>query len=104
MSLYPTWRPVLRSSLLSYMKGIALLLVFPLLLMGDSAGAETLSHGRFKRVEIYLPRGQVKHFAFLLSGDGGWSSGLASIAKRLANEGTLVAGIDTPQLYTNLEE
>ncbi|HXR93479.1 MAG TPA: AcvB/VirJ family lysyl-phosphatidylglycerol hydrolase, partial [Steroidobacteraceae bacterium] len=72
--------------------------------MGDSAGAETISHGRFKRVAIYLPRGQVRHFAFLLSGDGGWGSGLASIARRLANQGTLVAGIDTPQLYTNLEE
>jgi len=83
---------------------LALLLILPLLLMGDSAGAETVSHGRFKRVEIYLPRGQVRHFAFLLSGDGGWGSGLATIAKRLASEGTLVAGIDTPQLYTNLEE
>ncbi len=83
---------------------LALLLFLPLLLMGDSAGAETISHGRFRRVEIYLPHGQVKHFAFLLSGDGGWSTGLASIAKRLASQGTLVAGIDTAQLYTNLEE
>ena len=83
---------------------LALLIVLPLLLMGDSAGAETINHGRFKRVEIYLPHGQVKHFAFLLSGDGGWSTGLASIGRRLASQGTLVAGIDTAQLYTNLQE
>src|SRR5215469_9914066 len=83
---------------------LMLLLILPLLLMGDSAGAETISHGRFKRVEIYLPSGSVQHFAFLMSGDGGWSRHLASISRRLASQGTLVAGIDTAQLYTNLEE
>lgn len=81
-----------------------LLLILPLLLLGDSAGAETLSHGRFRRVAIFLPHGPARHFAFLLSGDGGWNSGLAGIATRLANQGTMVAGIDTAQLYTNLEE
>jgi type IV secretory pathway VirJ component len=83
---------------------LAILLLCPLLLFGDSAGAETVDHGRFRKVAIYLPHGPVRRFAFLLSGDGGWNSGLASIAQRLANQGTLVAGIDTPQLYTNLEE
>jgi type IV secretory pathway VirJ component len=83
---------------------LAILLICPLLLFGDSAGAETVSHGRFRKVQIFLPHGPVTHFAFLLSGDGGWSSGLASIAQRLANQGTMVAGIDTAQLYTNLEE
>jgi type IV secretory pathway VirJ component len=83
---------------------LALLLICPLLLFGDSAGAETVSHGRFRKVAIFLPHGQVRRFAFLLSGDGGWSSGLATIAQRLANQGTMVAGIDTAQLYTSLEE
>ncbi len=83
---------------------LAILLLCPLLLFGDSAGAESVDHGRFRKVAIYLPHGPVRRFAFLLSGDGGWSSGLASIAQRLANQGTMVAGIDTPQLYTSLEE
>ena len=83
---------------------LAILLICPLLLLGDAAGAETVTHGRFRKVAIYLPQGPVRHFAFLLSGDGGWNSGLATIAQRLANQGTMVAGIDTPQLYTNLEE
>ena len=79
--------------------------MLPLLLLGgDSAGAETISHGRFRKVAIFLPHGPVLHVAFLLSGDGGWNSGLAGIATRLANQGTMVAGIDTAQLYTNLEE
>jgi type IV secretory pathway VirJ component len=90
--------PVLRAAALT------LLLVLPLLLLGDSAGAETITHGRFRKVEIFLPVGQVRHFAFLLSGDGGWTSRLSSIARILANQGTMVAGIDTAQLYTNLEE
>ena len=45
-----------------------------------TAGAETLAHGRFKHVEIFRPQGEVKHFALLMSGDGGWSSKLATLA------------------------
>ena len=74
-----------------------------LLLGGDSPGGEMLSHGRFQDVRIYRPPHGVRHFAFFLSGDGGWSSGLGEIAQRLAEEGTLVAGIDTAQLYENLD-
>ena len=69
-----------------------------------SAAAEKLSHGRFKHVEIFRPPGEVKHFALLMSGDGGWSSKLSTIANALAAEGTLVAGIDTAELFDNLEK
>ena len=82
---------------------IAIAAILALLALGDTAGAETLSHGRFKKVVVFRPSLEVRHFAFLLSGDGGWSSGLASIAKMLANQGTMVVGIDTAQLYDNLE-
>src|SRR3989442_230717 len=70
----------------------------------SAAAAETLSHGRFKHVEIFRPQGEVKHFALLMSGDGGWSSKLASIAGTLASDGTLVAGIDTSELFADLEK
>jgi type IV secretory pathway VirJ component len=66
--------------------------------------AETLSHGRFKRVEVFRPQGEVKHFALLMSGDGGWTYRLASIAEELASDGTLVAGVDTAQLFADLEK
>jgi type IV secretory pathway VirJ component len=72
--------------------------------IGRTAGAETLSHGRFKHVEIFRPQGEVKHFALLMSGDGGWSSNLATIAGALASDGTLVAGVDTSELFADLEK
>jgi type IV secretory pathway VirJ component len=65
---------------------------------------EVLAHGRFKHVEIFRPRGEVKHFALLMSGDGGWSSRLARMAGALASDGTLVAGVDTAQLFADLEK
>jgi type IV secretory pathway VirJ component len=69
-----------------------------------TAGAETLAHGRFKHVEIFRPQGEVKHFALLMSGDGGWSSRLGTLAGALASEGTLVAGVDTSELFASLEK
>ena len=71
---------------------------------GSPAQAETLAHGRFKRVEIYRPAGEVKHFALLMSGDGGWNSRLAAIGKALAADGTLVAGVNTAELFADLEK
>ena len=45
---------------------------------------EVLSHGRFKKVEVFRPQGEVKHFALLMSGDGGWTSRLARMAGAFA--------------------
>jgi type IV secretory pathway VirJ component len=82
---------------------IAFALVFTLGIC-RTAGAEMLAHGRFKHVEIFRPQGEVKHFALLMSGDGGWSSKLAKIAGALSSEGTLVAGVDTSELFADLEK
>jgi type IV secretory pathway VirJ component len=65
---------------------------------------EVLAHGRFKHVQIFRPQGEVKHFALLMSGDGGWSSRLARMAGALASDGTLVAGVDTAELFADLEK
>ncbi|MDB6045552.1 MAG: putative AcvB-related protein [Gammaproteobacteria bacterium] len=65
---------------------------------------ETLTHGRFRDVHIYRPKGEVRHFAILLSGDGGWGSTLGSIADSLAATGTLVAGVDVADLFESLEK
>jgi type IV secretory pathway VirJ component len=83
---------------------IGALVVIAFLVIGDAAGAETITHGRFKEAPVFRPRGEVKHFAMLLSGDGGWNSGLTAIANTLAAKGTLVIGIDTERLYKNLEK
>jgi len=82
---------------------LGVIVVVAFLALGDSAGAERITHGRFKDAPVFRPRGAVRHFAFLFSGDGGWSSGLSSIASMLAADGTFVVGIDTEKLYLNLD-
>ncbi len=74
------------------------------LVIGDTAGAETISHGRFRNEPVFRPPGEVRHFAFLMSGDGGWGSNLTSLARMLAADGTMVVGIDTAKLYVNLDK
>ena len=71
---------------------------------GGFSDSETLSHGRFQSVHVYKPKSEVQHFALFLSGDGGWSDGLGAIAKSLATQGALVAGIDTAALFEELEK
>lgn len=71
---------------------------------GAFSGGERLSHGRFHDVHVYKPQSEVRHVVLLLSGDGGWDDGLTDIAKSLAAQGTLVAGIDTSDLYEELEK
>jgi type IV secretory pathway VirJ component len=77
-----------------------------LLLSGAAAQAaspETISHGRFNDLPVYKPAGAVKGFALLLSGAAGWDAAARVQAEALAREGTMVAGIDTAKLLTNLE-
>lgn len=68
------------------------------------AQAESLSHGRFKNVQIFHPAGAVKQVALFLSGDGGWDRGMAAMATEAANQGSLVVGIDTRKFFSELEE
>jgi len=56
---------------------------------------ETFQYGRFGTVHMYIPR-QIKHVALFADGDGGWNEGIDDMAQLLANEDTLVAGIDSP--------
>ena len=63
---------------------------------------ERVSHGRFKDVALYRPRGEVKEFVLFLSGDGGWKLGVLNMARALVDEGAMVAGINVPALYKNL--
>ena len=64
---------------------------------------ERLSHGRFKDVTLYRPQGEVKHVVLFLSGDNGWESPVVAMARKLVDQGAMVAGIDTRQLFAALE-
>jgi type IV secretory pathway VirJ component len=68
------------------------------------ARAESLSHGRFRNVQIYHPGGPVKQVALFLSGDGGWDRGMAAMASEAASQGSLVAGIDVRKFFDELED
>ena len=49
---------------------------------------------RFGAVSVYRGAGEPTDFVLFLSGDGGWNLGVVSIARHLAAEGAIVAGID----------
>jgi type IV secretory pathway VirJ component len=67
-------------------------------------GAPThLSHGRFKDLRIYRPAGTPASFVLFLSGDDGWNATADLAARRLAQQGATVAGIDWAQFRATLE-
>lgn len=68
-----------------------------------AAAAQQISHGRFKNVTMYAPRGEVRQFVLMLSGDAGWTGEMVRMAGALSEEGALVAGIDLPQLFADLD-
>ena len=87
--------------------GIALLCILTIVWITRSdwfTGGDVLSHGRFHDVHVYRPKSDIQHFVMFFSGDGGWDDGLADIARSLAAQGTLVAGIDTSDLFQELEK
>ena len=80
----------------------ALAIAGALQLVAGAAGAqEHVSHGRFADVTLYRPAAEVKSFVLFLSGDGGWNQGVEGMARALAAEGALVAGVDVPKFLAS---
>ena len=79
-------------------------LIGGLLLSGPLQAQEKVSHGRFKDVTLYKPKGEVKSFVLFLSGDAGWDKTVTGMAQALVDEGAMVAGISMPQLVGELEK
>jgi type IV secretory pathway VirJ component len=77
--------------------------VLLLLVLGSSAVAETISHGRFEKLSVYRPQGEARQTVLFFSGEHGWTGELEPIAQSLARQGALVAGIDTPAFFRDLE-
>jgi len=65
------------------------------------ADAETLSHGRFRNLQVYQPD-HVRHVALVLSGEAGWDRRMVELAAPLVADGALVVGIDVPQFLATL--
>jgi len=69
----------------------------------DGPTATSLSHGRFKNVQIIKPEGAPKGVTMLFSGDKGWTPADRQLAETLAAQGALVAGIDTAQVFAQFD-
>lgn len=83
---------------------LAALLLTQCALVERAGHPQLISAGPFSSVHIYQPSGPAQHLALVLSGDGGWSYNIASIARQLATRGTLVAGIDTREWLAHLAD
>lgn len=64
---------------------------------------QPLSHGRFQNFTVYTPHGTPRGFVLLLSGKEGWNPALTDLARRLALQGAMVAGIDAGRFAASLD-
>lgn len=65
---------------------------------------DVISYGPFENVTIYKPTGTPKSFVLFVSGDGGWNQGVIDMAKNIANQGALVAGVNILTYYKNIKK
>src|SRR5215831_15343600 len=63
---------------------------------------ETFEFAGLGLIHMLVPE-KIKSVAIFADGDGGWNDGIADMAQLLANEGALVAGVDTPSYLHSLD-
>ena len=86
------------------MKPILILVFLSIILNGLVPGEETLSFGRFGPVTLYQDSIQPRRMVLFISGDGGWNLGVVDMARAIAGEDALVAGIDITRYLKQLEK
>lgn len=67
-------------------------------MLAAAQAAETLQYPGLGTVAVERPGGEARSFAIFLSGDGGWNQGVVAMARHLAADGVLVAGVDVTQM------
>jgi type IV secretory pathway VirJ component len=84
-------------------KRSSLILYFFIMLFSQCAIAQqTFSYGSFGKLSMYAPKGKPNALVLFVSGDGGWQFGVINMAKFLAAQGALVAGIDAKHFATSM--
>jgi type IV secretory pathway VirJ component len=91
-----------RPGALTLLAALAALLLPQCALIERAGHPQLISSGPFSDIHVYQPLGPAQRLALVLSGDGGWSYNIGSIARQLATHGTLVAGIDTREWLAHL--
>jgi len=69
-----------------------------LLLCTAARAGETIDYPGLGSVAVERPAGTPTRFIIFLSGDGGWNQGVVGMARHLADDGALVAGVDTTRM------
>lgn len=65
---------------------------------------DTLKIGAFGKVTLYKPKTVPTAVVLFISGDGGWNSGVIDMAKNIADQGALVAGIDIQHYFKEIKK
>lgn len=74
------------------------------ILNAKASGDDSINYGAFGNVTIYKPTGTPKTFVLFISGDGGWNQGVVDMAKNIANQGAMVAGVNILTYYKNIKK
>jgi len=82
---------------------LSLPVVAPATAAAAPGAVEFVTHGRFRDVPVYKPKGEIRSVVLMLSGDQGWTPATSRMAQALAEQGALVAGLSTPALFSSLE-
>jgi type IV secretory pathway VirJ component len=64
----------------------------------------TLTFGRFGTVTVYRQTERPAHVVLFVSGDGGWNLGVVDMARQLATQDSLVAGVDITHYLASLRK
>jgi type IV secretory pathway VirJ component len=65
---------------------------------------DSLEYGSFGKIKIYHPAKQPASLVLFVSGDGGWNKGVSEMAKNMASNGVMVAGVDIVNYFKALKK
>ena len=83
---------------------IIITITISFILNAKASGNDIINYGYFRNVTIYKPVGNPKSFVLFISGDGGWNQGVVNMAKNIADQGALVAGVNILTYYKNIKK
>lgn len=86
------------------MKRLIILLTFAFITNAKASQNDIVNYSAFGEVTIYKPSGNPKSFVLFISGDGGWNQGVVNMAKNIADQGALVAGVNILTYYKNIKK
>jgi type IV secretory pathway VirJ component len=68
------------------------------------SGADSVNVAPFGRVYVYNPESTSPNVVIMISGDGGWKSGVVSFAREFSKMNTMVIGVDIVRYFKDLRQ